>query len=103
MPHSFGPKNFDPQPIPQEAELAKREGILEERERQIAEKNKQLDEKLEQVEKVRLDLVEKLEKVSKMSADDAKQILLEQVEKDLARLRKRLSGISEAESFKMTL
>ena len=67
-----------------ETELAKREGILEERERQIAEKSKLLDEKLDQLESLRKDLVEKLEKSAKMSADEAKKILLENIEKDLA-------------------
>ncbi len=66
------------------AELAKREGILEERERQIADKSKLLDEKLDQLESLRKDLVEKLEKSAKMSADEAKKILLENIEKDLA-------------------
>lgn len=67
-----------------ETELAKREGILEERERQIAQKSKLLEEKLESLEKVRKDLLEKLQKSAKMSSDEAKKILLEQVEKDLA-------------------
>ncbi|OGE37735.1 ribonuclease Y [Candidatus Daviesbacteria bacterium RIFCSPLOWO2_01_FULL_39_12] len=67
-----------------EAELAKREGILEERERQITQRQKLVDEKLESLEKIRIDLVEKLEKVSKFSAEDAKKILLENIEKDLA-------------------
>lgn len=99
MQRSFGPKNFSPQQpsssggdLPagrqdysnRETDLAKREGILEERERQITEKGKTLDEKLEQLEKVRLELVERLEKVSKLPAEDAKKILLEQIEKDLA-------------------
>lgn len=66
------------------ARLAKREGILEERERQIAQKQKLIDEKLETLEKLRKDLVEKLEKSSKVSADEAKQIILQNVEKDLA-------------------
>ena len=65
-------------------ELAKREGILEERERQIADKSKLLDEKLDQLESLRKGLVEKLEKSAKMSADEAKKILLENIEKDLA-------------------
>ncbi len=92
MQRSFGPKNFGSQSIPQsggnfsnrESDLAKREGILEERERQISEKQKLIDEKLEQLEKIRKDLIEKLEKSSRMSADEAKKILLEQVENDLA-------------------
>ncbi len=86
MAHTFGPKTFGTQvsTTSNEADLAKREGILEERERQIAQKQKLVDEKLESLEKIRIDLVEKLEKVSKFSAEDAKKILLENVEKDLA-------------------
>lgn len=84
MQRSFGPKNFSTQSNISEADLAKREGILEERERQISEKSKLIDEKLEQVERVRKDLIEKLEKAARMSADEAGKILLEQVEKDLA-------------------
>ena len=66
------------------AELAKREGILEERERQLLEKQSQVDKKLEELEKLRKDLIEKYEKSSDISVDGAKQILLEQVEKDLS-------------------
>lgn len=91
MQHSFGPKNFNPQSTSsdgdlnkREAELAKREGILEERERQIAEKQRLVEEKLENLEKIRRDLIEKLEKVSKFSAEDAKKILLENLDKDLS-------------------
>src|SRR3989344_3992967 len=92
MQRIFGPKNFGTPP-PQssagdlnstEAELAKREGILEEKERQISEKQKLVDEKLENLEKVRINLVEKLEKVSKLNAEDAKKLLLENIEKDLS-------------------
>lgn len=67
-----------------EAELAKREGILEERERTISQKQTQLEDRLSAVEKLRKDLVEKLEKSSQMSTDEAKKILLENVEKDLS-------------------
>ncbi|QQG43617.1 MAG: ribonuclease Y [Candidatus Daviesbacteria bacterium] len=92
MQKTFGPKNFGAQTnlsssgdsLPLGAELAKREGILEERERQLAEKQRLFDEKLDNLEKVRLELVEKLEKVSKFSAEDAKKILLENIEKDLS-------------------
>lgn len=66
------------------AEFAKREGILEERERQIDEKQKLVDEKLENLEKIRKDLLEKLEKVADISPDEAKKLLLDQIEKDLA-------------------
>jgi len=92
MQRSFGPMNKSQSSSPlsggdysrNEAELAKREGILEERERQITQRQKLVDEKLESLEKIRIDLVEKLEKVSKFSAEDAKKILLENIEKDLA-------------------
>ncbi len=70
--------------LSKQAELAKREGILEEKERQLKEKAEILDSKLEIVEKSRKDLVSKLEKSSGMEASEAKKILLENVEKDLA-------------------
>lgn len=92
MQRSFGPKSSNAQSTSQtggnfnsrEANLAKREGILEERERQITQKQELVDEKLEALEKKRIDLVEKLEKVSKFNAEDAKKLLLENIEKDLA-------------------
>lgn len=98
MKRSFGPTgnndddNLEPQQAvssrvdisAKETELAKREGILEERERQISQKLKQLDDRLDMAEKVRKDLLSKLEKSSKMSIDEAKEILLQNVEKDLA-------------------
>ena len=87
MQRTFGPIHppaGGAQQTTSEAELAKREGILEERERQIAEKQKLVDEKLEQLEKVRKDLVSKLEKVSSMSRDEAQKILLENLDRELA-------------------
>ncbi|MBI2334804.1 ribonuclease Y [Candidatus Daviesbacteria bacterium] len=85
MQKTFGPpRQSSGQANINETELAKREGILEERERQISEKQKLIDQKLEQLEDLRKDLVEKLEHSAKMPADDAQKILLEQVEKDLA-------------------
>ncbi len=88
MAHTFGPKNFGTQTTTvtsSETELAKREGILEEKERQVAQKQKLVDEKLAILEETRKDLVEKLEKSSKMSADEAKKILLENLDKELAK------------------
>ena len=81
------------------AEQAKREGILEERERQIAEKQRQVDERLEQLEKTRKDLVEKLENSAKVSKEDAKK--MQQDVKtatylDLARLRMRSAASKES-------
>ncbi|MBI4038463.1 ribonuclease Y [Candidatus Daviesbacteria bacterium] len=87
MQRTFGPKNFSLQTSPNlnnETELAKREGILEERERQISQKQKLLEEKGEQLENVRKDLVSKLEKVSSMSKEEAQKILLENLDSELA-------------------
>ncbi len=95
MQRSFSPKpqssGFSTQPDPvvptsntNVAELAKREGVLEERERQISEKQKLVDEKLDSLEKIRKDLLEKLEKTSDMPREEAKKILLEQLDKQLA-------------------
>lgn len=70
--------------LAKETELAKREGILEERERTNQEKQQQIETRLAQIEKLRKELVEKLEKSSDMSKDEAAKILLENIEKDLA-------------------
>jgi ribonucrease Y len=84
-------KTFSPKPLEGSTlsdinpiELAKREGILEEREKTIAEKQKQVEQRLEAAEKLRKDLVEKLERASGMNKDEASKILLEQLDKDLA-------------------
>lgn len=79
-----------------EAALAKREGILEERERILAQKLKAVDEKLEALERVRQDLVAKLERSALMSTDEAKKILLENLEKELAsEISKRIKQAEE--------
>lgn len=71
-------------PFNTNSDLAKREGVLEERERIIAATQKQVSEKLEQLELVRKDLVSKLEKTSSLSVEEAKKILLENLDKELA-------------------
>lgn len=67
-----------------EAELVKREGILEERERVLAEKLSAVDQKLDQLDKTRKDLLTKLEKSASMSVDEAKKILLQNLDQELA-------------------
>ena len=79
-----------------ETELAKREGVLEERERLIAQKIEDLEAKAKKTESARRDLVEKLEKVSSITPDEAKQLLLENVEKDLTvEISKRVKAAEE--------
>src|SRR5260221_2745366 len=91
MQKSFGPSQSN-QPVTSgssvtvnETELAKREGILEERERIFNEKAKLLEEKLEKNENLRKDLVEKLEKASKLSPEEAKELLMQNLDQELAR------------------
>ena len=57
---------------------------MEERERILTGKQKLVDEKLELLEKTRQELVEKVGRVSSLSAEEAKKLLLENLEKDLA-------------------
>lgn len=97
MQRKFGPNPQSSGFTPQTniTEIAKREGILEERERQLEEKRRLLDEKFDHIEKLRKELVSKLEKISNSSADEAKKLLLEYIEKDsTAEISKR---IKEAE------
>src|SRR3989344_521856 len=70
--------------VSKESELAKREGILEERERLLAEKLQLSSEKIDQLEKLRKDLVSKLENSAEMSREEAKKVLLENLEHELA-------------------
>ncbi len=98
MQRTFGPINppVSGQSNIDATELAKREGILEERERQISEKQRLIDEKLEQLEKIRKDLVSKLEKVSSMSKEEAQKILLENLDQELSgEISKRIKEAEE--------
>lgn len=83
MQRTFGPKINEQNPDFVSTELAKREGVLEERERQISQKQKILQEKLAQIEQTRKNLVSYLEKVSSMSKEEAKKILLENLDQEL--------------------
>jgi ribonucrease Y len=93
MQKSFSPRqdngtgnsSVSSSPISNETELAKREGILEERERVFNEKAKVLEEKIEKVESLRKDLVEKLEKAAKLSPEEAKELLMQNLDQELAR------------------
>ncbi|MDO8499010.1 MAG: ribonuclease Y [bacterium] len=104
MQKTFGPGSSVPSSDPvssgdfgkQEAELAKREGILEERERLLAEKLTAVDQRLGEVEKIRKDLVAKLEKSAGLPQEEAKKLLLENIEKELAsEISKRIKEAEE--------
>lgn len=65
-------------------QLAKREQSLQQQESTLKLKQQEADKLKQQFEKVRQDLVAKLESVSSLTPDEAKKILLEQIEHDLA-------------------
>lgn len=77
------------------AELERKEGALEEREKQLCLKQKGLDKKHQEVEAVKQKEVERLEKIAKLSHEEAKKLLLEATEKHLA--EKVARKIKEAE------
>lgn len=64
-------------------ELARREGALEERERLLVKKEKQLKKKLAELEEIRKQELAVLGKAAKLSAEKAKKLYLEKLEKDL--------------------
>ena len=113
MQKTFGPRQDVRQPVQnqngsqggqtsatdlvnKEKDLAKREGILEERERIFNEKAKLLEEKLDRTEALRKDLIEKLEKVTKLSPDEARDLLLANLDKELAEeISKKIKAAEE--------
>ena len=65
------------------AEIEQTQGVVKERERLVVAKEKQLETKEAVLKKHRQELVQKLEKVSTLNSQEAKQLLLDSVEKDL--------------------
>jgi ribonuclease Y len=70
--------------VVQEAELGRKMGVLEERERVIAEQRKQVEGKLDEAEKVKKEQVAKLEKIALLTKEEAKKIIFKGMEKKLA-------------------
>jgi len=66
------------------AELERREGALEEREKQLKVERQRLKKKLQSVEEIKKKEVQRLEKIAKLSYREAKKLLLEATEKKLA-------------------
>lgn len=66
------------------AEIERREGALEEKEKQLDKRQKDLEKKLSEVDEVKKREVEKLEKIAKLTHKEAKKLLLEATEKHLA-------------------
>lgn len=72
------PSKLDP------TELARWEGALEVKEKVLEEKERELERRLKKAEGARRDFVEKLEKLALLSGQEAKELLLEAVEKTSA-------------------
>ncbi|MGB9911391.1 MAG: ribonuclease Y [Microgenomates group bacterium] len=66
------------------AELERREGALEEREKFLAQKEKQIEEKLLEIEEIKKKQLTRLEKIAGLSTQEAKNLILEGIEKKLA-------------------
>ncbi|HUS59998.1 MAG TPA: ribonuclease Y [Nevskiaceae bacterium] len=67
-----------------EAELDRRLGALEERERQVREKAKEIERELTKIEEIKKKEIGRLEKIGALTKQEAKEILLEAAEKRLS-------------------
>jgi len=65
------------------AEIERREGSLEEKEKQLIRRQKELNKKLSEAEEVKKKEVAKLEKVAQLTREEAKKLLLEATKKHL--------------------
>lgn len=66
------------------AELERREGALDEREKLLRRREEILEEKLREIEDIKKKEIEKLEKIAKLTFEEAKKLLLEVTEGRLA-------------------
>ncbi len=78
--------------------LLNREEALASREQQIEEKLVQVSDKLEQAEKSRQEVIRRAEEVAQLSAEEAKKILLQELEKDVRQDAAALVRNIEAET-----
>ncbi len=66
------------------AELERREGALDEREKLVAQRAQDLEKRLAEVEEVKKKEVERLEKIANLTTQEAKKLILQGIEKKLA-------------------
>ncbi len=71
--------------LQREENIEKRVSSLEEKEENISKKSKELDVKEQALEKQKEEQIRELERVSKLTFEEARQILLNNVEKEIAR------------------
>ncbi len=65
------------------ADVDRKLGQLEERERNVTKSQQQLDVKFNEVEKIKTDQLEKLERVASLTREEARKLILEGIEKKL--------------------
>ena len=66
------------------AELERREGALQEREKLLGEKSQELERRLNEVEEIKKTEVARLEKIAHLKAEEAKKLIMDGMEKKLA-------------------
>lgn len=66
------------------AELERREGALDEREKLVSQKAQELEKKLAETEEVKRKEVERLEKIANLTTQEAKKLILQGIEKKLS-------------------
>ena len=67
-----------------EAEIDRKIGAIEEREKFLSQQKADLEKKLAEVEELRRDQLQKLERIASLSKDDARRLILEATEKRMA-------------------
>lgn len=67
-----------------EAEIDRKLGALEERERQLNRREEELEKKLAEVEEIKKEQLARLERAAKLTRDEARELILEATEKRLA-------------------
>jgi ribonucrease Y len=87
--------NLERRLLQRDEQLDQRTDMLEERDRKLLGRERELDQAREELSRARQEQISALEQVSHMSAEDAKQVLLEQVREEAEHDAVRLARIIE--------
>jgi ribonucrease Y len=94
--------NLERRLLQRDEQLDQRADMLEERDRKLLTRERELDQARDELSRARQEQISALERVSHMSADDAKQVLLEQVreeaEHDAVRLARAIERKAREEA-----
>jgi ribonuclease Y len=89
-------QNLKNELLSQKAEISRKAGILEERERVLTDRTRQLEERLVEVETAKKEQVVKLEKIASLSREEAKSLIMAGMEKKLApEIAERIKAVEE--------